>query len=99
MTDQRIPLDVASDIELGMDAHAFMKSNIGRYLSARAESERADALEELAQADPDDAKAMRALQNRVKVVDSVMYWLAEAIQAGKNAETAYLASSDDVTGN
>jgi len=72
-------------IALGFEAEAFLKSDIGRYLVARADEEIECAVEELKGVDPEDAKAIRALQGKINVAESIQYWLAEAIQDGVNS--------------
>lgn len=73
-------------IGFGMDVEAFLKSSIGQYLSERGESERSQALEDLAECAPEDSEAIRALQNKVRVVDLIMTWLAETITEGMEAQ-------------
>ena len=80
-------------IDFGMQAEAFLLSPIGRYLVKRAEGEIEQAVEGLKQADPDDSKSIRNLQNAVKVAESIQYWLAEAIQTGHNAQVEFIESS------
>ncbi len=73
-------------VDFGFQVQAFLGTDIGRYLTARAESDVTEALHELKSADPEDAKAIRALQTKVAVAENVLYWLAEAVQAGEAAE-------------
>ena len=73
-------------VDLGFQAEAFLQSDIGRYLVQRAEAQVDAAVEALKQEDPEDAKAIRALQNTIAVAESVQYWLADAIQQGENAQ-------------
>ena len=69
---------VLREIDFGMEVEAFLQSDIGRYLAKRAEAVKV--------VDPEDTKSVRGLQNTIKVAESVLYWLAEAIQAGLNAQ-------------
>lgn len=73
-------------IDFGMEVEAFVQSRLGRYLIGRADEEAADALEALKHVDPEDAKAIRELQNRIYRVESINYWLADAVTAGLNAQ-------------
>lgn len=77
---------VLKAIDFGMEVEAFLQSEIGRYLTKRAEAEVEAAVEVLKVADPDDVKSIRGLQNTIKVAESVLYWLADAIQSGLNAQ-------------
>lgn len=69
-----------------MEVEAFLMSDIGRYLTKRAEAEVESAVELMKEADPEDAKAIRGLQNTIRVAESVLYWLADAVQSGLNAQ-------------
>lgn len=69
-----------------VEVEAFQDSLVGKYLIARAEDERAAALEELAEVAPADTERIRQLQMVVKRADSFGQWLADALIAGENAE-------------
>ena len=73
-------------IDFGFEVQAFLESNIGKYLTQRAEGEVDEALEALKQADPTDAEAIRALQSRIARAESFLYWLGEAYQEGISAQ-------------
>lgn len=73
-------------VAFGMDVEQFLQGSIGRYLVQRAESERSAALDDLAQADAEDTRKIRQLQQRIAVVDSIQQWLADAITDGQHAE-------------
>lgn len=73
-------------IGFGFDVEAFLKSDIGVYLSERAEAERQSVLEQLARVDADDTKKIRALQQQIAVVDSWQQWLGEAVNEGIAAQ-------------
>ena len=45
-----------------------------------------EAVEQLKRADPDNAAQIRAIQHTIHVAESIQYWLADAIQAGLNAQ-------------
>lgn len=81
------------DVDFGMQAESFLDSPVGKYLIARAEGEVEAAVEELKTVDCTDAKAIQTLQNRVYRAESIQYWLAEAIQAGLNAQDELLDQS------
>lgn len=73
-------------VDLGFQAEAFLQSDVGRYLVSRAEAQIDEAVELLKNADPEDAKSIRSLQNEIVVAESVQYWLADLIQQGENAQ-------------
>lgn len=77
---------VLKTIDFGMEVEAFLQSEIGRYIASRAEAEVEGAVEAMKVVEPDDAKAIRGLQNTIRVAESVLYWLADAIQSGLNAQ-------------
>lgn len=70
---------------VGKDAEEFLKSDIGRLLLARAEEEEKEAMEELAKVSPWRRRRIRELQNRVWRARSVVGWLVEVVNAGKQA--------------
>lgn len=81
---QQNPLHKA--IDFGFEVEAFLQSDIGRYLTAKAEAEVEDATESLKRADPECARTIRELQHKIHVAEDIQYWLAEAVQAGINAQ-------------
>lgn len=72
--------------EFGIEVEAFTGTLIGKYLIARAETERSAALEKLAEVRASDAERIRELQMIVKRADSFAQWLTDAVIAGENAE-------------
>lgn len=77
-------------IDRGLQVEAFLTGPVGRFLALRAERERLDVLEKLAEADPEDAKSIRRLQSRVAVLDCWQDWIAEAIAEGRQAQHAFV---------
>lgn len=73
-------------IDLGFQVEAFLQSDIGRYVTSRAESQVDELVEQLKTASPDDPVQIRSIQTEIKVAETVLYWLAEAIQSGINAQ-------------
>jgi hypothetical protein len=69
----------------GAQVEQFLSSDIGVYLIERADEQAEVALKELVSADPDKPDIIRAIQNRIKVADSIVGWLREAIQMGDQA--------------
>ena len=80
-------------IDFGFQAEAFLQSDVGRYLIAKAEAEVIEATEALKTVDPTVPDAIRELQNRVYRGESIQYWLAEAIQSGLNAQQEFIDQS------
>lgn len=73
-------------IKVGLDARAFRSSTIGEYLEDKANETIIDSLELLSEADPEDPKQIRKLQNDVWRAKVFLSWLSLAIQEGKEAE-------------
>jgi hypothetical protein len=78
--------ELLAKVELGLDAQAFMRTKLGQYLIGRANEIVEEAVEKLKEADPDDTKAIRDLQNTIRLNESFMYWLADAVTQGQSAE-------------
>lgn len=73
-------------VGLGFDIEAFLSTPVGIYLTERAESDIKEAVAELCNADPENPKAIREIQNRIHRAESFQQWLAEGVQAGRQAE-------------
>lgn len=84
-----------ADVDFSYEVKAFIKSNVGQYLLGRAEQDRDGAVEQLKNADPEDSKTIRGLQNTIKRAESIQYWMADAIDQGKNAEKLLMESSGE----
>lgn len=82
-----------SAVALGLDAEQFLNSPLGRYLLDRVEAEVDSAYLALKDADPEDSKGIRKLQNRVYRAQAAVSWLLECVQEGRNAER--MATGDD----
>lgn len=91
-----------SDIDLlgvartGIDAEAFSKSDIGKFLIAKAQAEIEAATEDLIDADPSDWKANQDIRNKIHVARMFLVWLDEAIQVGRHAHDQ-LREMDDLS--
>lgn len=77
-------------IALGMDIQSFLESKVGKYLTARAEQERAVLMEQFLEIKPHDGESLRALQMRVAIIDRWQEWLGEALNAGHVAEQQFI---------
>lgn len=78
-------------LELGLDARQFLESKIGRHVAKRAMDEMYAATQQLAEVDPFDHKAIVQLQQANKVASAALSWLAQAIEAGTQAEATLVA--------
>lgn len=67
------------------EAEDFIRSSLGRYLIERAERERDEAVDALKEADAEDPKRIRELQNKVFRAESFQYWIAQLVMEGKQA--------------
>lgn len=85
---------IQAQIAFGLDVQAFMKSSIGVYLTSRANTEIFAALEALKTVDPEDAKAIRKLQNDAKCAESFLLWMGEAVTEGENSQRTYIDSDN-----
>lgn len=93
MSDQQpqiAPQDLAV-IALGIDAETFRQSPIGRYLDKRAQEMVFEGLNGLRTVDPENAKDVRAFQNKVVLGESFMQWIGDAIDEGRNTEQQVIA--------
>jgi len=74
-------------VRLGIETlHFVEREPVGKYLVERAHMKRVEALEALADVDPEDSKTIRKSQNDSKITDLFLRWLDEAIEAGQVAE-------------
>lgn len=78
--------DITRRIALGLDIERLMGTDIGRYLQQRAQDKHDAALEALSTVDPEDARAVRALQNEAAVARMFLEWLGEAVTEGEQAQ-------------
>lgn len=78
----------------GRQVEDFLDSPIGQHLLAKARNDSQDAADKLKLADPEDAKAVRALQNQARIADSILTWLGDAIHAGQSALDALKEGHD-----
>lgn len=102
MSDDRISPDeveraeLFEQVRLGIDIERLFGSRVGAYLLDKIKSTREEALDALADVDPNNPKAIRDLQFKVKVVDAIDGWLSDAVIEARNAEHT-LKSMDERT--
>lgn len=75
-----------AEVQVGIKAEDFLRSDVGRYLRGRARLEADEAMDRLKVHDATDEKGIRALQNAAGIADRLEQWLDEAINGGRNAE-------------
>ena len=78
-------------IDMGIQAEAFINSDLGRYLLDRSNAEQKAALEQLGIVDPEDTKAIRRLQFNLQVAAGNQNWLANLVVEARNGEEALRA--------
>jgi len=74
----------------------FLSGPIGSLLVSKAREQSRSAIDQLKTVDPEDAKAVRALQNKVMVADSIAGWLGDVVHEG---QVALEALKEDQDGN
>ncbi len=80
-------------VAFGIEVEAFLERHpIGRYLKRKIVEEEEAAKERLTEVDPEDAKAVRAVQNDFHLAKRIDRWLAQAIAAGYQAEAQLRAT-------
>lgn len=83
--------DLFQTVELGLDAKQFLESKLGRYVAQRAMDEMYAATQVLTKVDPFDHKAIVQAQMDHNVAAAALSWLAQAVEAGTQAEATLLA--------
>lgn len=78
-------------VELGLDARQFLESRLGKHIAQRALDEMYAATQALAEVDPFDHKAIVQAQLTHRVASAALSWLAQAIEAGAQAESTLMA--------
>ena len=69
----------------GKQVDAFMTSDVGKYVMNRAQQSRKDAFTDFAAVDATDVSAVQDIQNRLKVAESIVQWLRDAVMDGVKA--------------
>lgn len=76
-------LDLA---RLGVEAQAFKRSELYKFLFLQSSREEEDLLGQLREADPEDPAGIRDLQNKLTVIDMFRTYLDEIENSGRLAE-------------
>lgn len=77
---------------LGIEAEAFLSSNLGRYLMERADLEIDKLTQELINLDPTNIADNTRVRNGIRVCYDFKDWLAEAVNSGRVAHRNILES-------
>jgi len=77
--------DLMDKAATGEAAKMFLRSGLGKHITARATQEADEAICQLIVVDPNRTDLVLALQNQIKVAAQALTWLAEAISEGDNA--------------
>lgn len=84
--DQPIEDPKLEQAVFGEEVRRFLaEDRIGRYIVAKAGAAMEDGVMQLKDVDPDDPKAIRNIQFKIRVAEAVMGWLGEAIDDGERA--------------
>lgn len=78
-------IDLLSVARTGIDAEAFARSDIGKFLIGKAQAEIDAATSELIDADPANYQINREIRNKIHVARMFLVWLSEAIEVGRHA--------------
>lgn len=79
-----------AEAEIGEEARKFIESDLGRTLVGMAQQEILSAQIALGTVDPDDKKAIVALQNQIWRGEQFEQWLKELVSRGNDAMNAYV---------
>lgn len=71
--------------QFGKQVEMWLDTDVGRYMVKRAEQDIDEAIELMKKTNPHDVNLMVQAQNRVKVAESVLTWLYQAIKEGEGA--------------
>ena len=73
---------------LGLEVEVFLGTKVGEYLLGCCKQDRDEALERLAVVDPEDAKAIREIQQQLQVCQMIPAYLHEIVIRSRQAEEA-----------
>ena len=74
-------------VRIGLNAEAFLRTDLGGYVVERMITLRKDALARLEEVDPTNSSAVIIAQNEARVPLMVIQAISDAIEEGKMAET------------
>ena len=90
MTNENVVIDplikqLMESAATGEAAKMFLQSELGQHIAQRAAEEVEEAIAQLIEADPNDAKEILRLQTTINVSKLAIVYLTEAITVGNNA--------------
>lgn len=91
MTDEDQLLAENPDLHravFGRQVEMFLESDIGKYLTQCANADVLEATEKLKRVDPENPREIRELQFRIRVAESVIGWLVDAMRSGQQSKRA-----------
>lgn len=71
--------------KLGIEAEAFLRSPLGKFLRKKAEDEIDAATQELIDCAPNDFFGNRDIRNKIHVARMFLVWVSDAINIGRAA--------------
>jgi hypothetical protein len=80
----------------GRQVEQFFETDIGDYILQRAQKEIDEAVFKLKKVNPRDAELIQTYQNDIRVCESIISWLADAIAQGQ-AAVETLKGEEDAT--
>ena len=81
-----VPDEKVEQAIFGEEVRQFLENDrVGQYLVRKAQAEVEDAMVELKDVDADNPNAIRRIQMRIRVAESVVGWLAAAVDDGLRA--------------
>jgi hypothetical protein len=81
--------ELSAEAILGDEARKFLEGDLGRYMRGCAEQDVQEALLDLEDADPEDHKKIRDIQNKIWRARNFPVWLNELVQRGEEALRVY----------
>lgn len=82
LSDEELQMQV---VRVGIEAEAFMSTDFGKYLIDRAELHKAQHMQALYEAPPDDTRTNILTRIEISAADKFLEWLREAINSGRTA--------------
>lgn len=82
MTELDVTVETAV---LGEQVDVFMRSRVGEYIQKRADDRANTAYAQLKSCDPFDSRQIQSLQNEIRIAESIISWMGEAVEDGLRA--------------
>jgi hypothetical protein len=82
--------ELIAEAEIGDEAKNFLESDLGKCVLGMAQQDAEAATAKLKTVDPEDAKAVRSLQNEIWKAETFGAYVAELFTRGENALQAFI---------